>query len=93
MYELLDALYSHAVENGSPNRWILDPDLLSEYRACGCNAESLQQTLMERLDHSERVLLQRLLDNLSDRYQVEHEAMFVQGLANGLRLGMLTHLV
>lgn len=92
MYELLDALYSHAVENGSPNRWILDPDLLAEYRACGRNAESLRETLTKRLDHSQQVLLQRLLDNLSDRYQVEHEAMFVQGLAAGLRLGILTHL-
>ena len=89
----LDALCQHALESYDPGRWIMDRDFLRDYRSITRTGEKQWDTLMDTLDAASSALLRKYMDNYMERCDMDQRCLFLEGIAMGIQLGMLTHLV
>ena len=48
---------------------------------------------MDTLDAASGALLRKYMDNYMERCDMDQRCLFLEGIAMGIQLGMLTHLV
>ena len=89
----LDTLYQYALESYDPGRWIMERDFLRDYRSITRTGEKQWDTLMDTLDAASGALLRKYMDNYMERCDMDQRCLFLEGIAMGIQLGMLTHLV
>lgn len=89
MISMLDALYRCAAEQEDLTHWLANSDLIREYREMSAHARELEETLTTSLPEPGRTEFGKFVDNVTEQEELERQMLFCQGLAMGLRLGML----
>lgn len=85
----LELLYNDSMTSRELVRWLMDEDLIRDYRQNERLSSEKQEELLTALEGKNLALFQRFLDSLLDRTDAENQMLFSQGFAIGLRFGSL----
>lgn len=86
----IDLLYNDTIEHWDRAAKVLSTEELKEYRKCIRYEEDHWVQLLEAVPEGEREGLQQLQDSWFTRNHLECCVCFAQGLAMGLRLGLIS---